>query len=166
MTVVRTAKPGDLDGCVAMLRRVHETSGYPSRWPADPGRWLTPADQLAAWVAEDDGQLAGHVALVQGVRTPCLLRATGRGPGELGGIVRLFVDPAARRQGLARALLDTAAAHARACGLVPVLDVVADSAPAIALYERSGWRLAGTQTATWVTPAGLVPTLRCYVGPG
>lgn len=166
MIVLRRTEPEDLDGCVAMLRRVHEANGYPSRWPADPGRWLTPADQIAAWVAEDDGQLAGHVALVQGVQTPCLLRATGRDSSELGGVVRLFVDPAARRQGLARALLDAAAAHARACGLVPVLDAVADSAPAIALYERSGWRLAGTQIATWVTPAGLVPMLRCYVGPG
>jgi GNAT superfamily N-acetyltransferase len=163
---LRRTEPADLDGCVAMLRRVHEINGYPSRWPADPGPWLTPAGQVAAWVAEVDGQLAGHVGLVQGVPTPCLLRATGRDPGELGGIVRLFVDPAARRQGLARGLLDVAAAHARASDLVPVLDAVADSAPAIALYERAGWRLAGTETATWVTPAGLVPTLRCYVGPG
>jgi ribosomal-protein-alanine N-acetyltransferase len=46
-----------------------------------------------------------------------------------------------------------------------VLDVVDDSLPAIALYERSGWKLAGTQTATWTTPAGVSPTLRCYVGP-
>jgi ribosomal-protein-alanine N-acetyltransferase len=164
--VLRTTEPGDLDGCVAMLRRVHEIDGYPSRWPADPGRWLTPSGQVAAWVAEDDGHLAGHVALVRGVRTPCLLQATGRDAAELGGIARLFTDPAARRQGLARALLDAAAAHARACGLVPVLDVVADSASAIALYERSGWTMAGTQTATWVTAAGVAPTLRCYVGPG
>src|ERR1019366_4153622 len=81
------------------------------------------------------------------------------------GIARLFVDPAARRQGLARALLDAAAGHARTRGLQPVLDVVAGSEPAIALYERSGWELAGTETATWVTPAGSSPTLRCYIGP-
>jgi hypothetical protein len=42
---------------------------------------------------------------------------------------------------------------------------VAGSEPAIALYERSGWELAGTETATWVTPAGSSPTLRCYIGP-
>src|ERR1019366_1063544 len=58
-----------------------------------------------------------------------------------------------------------AAGHARTRGLQPVLDVVAGSEPAIALYERSGWELAGTETATWVTPAGSSPTLRCYIGP-
>jgi GNAT superfamily N-acetyltransferase len=165
MMLLRTREPGDLDRCVAMLRRVHEISGYPSGWPQDPGRWLTPARQVAAWVAEDNGMLAGHVALVRGVRTPCLLRATGRDADGLGGVSRLFVDPAARRKGLAGALLDAAAGHARACGLQPVLDVVADSGAAITLYERSGWELAGTETATWITPAGVSPTLRCYVGP-
>jgi ribosomal-protein-alanine N-acetyltransferase len=164
--LLRTREPEDLDGCVAMLRLVHEISGYPSNWPHDPGRWLTPAGQVAAVVAEDDGQLVGHVGLVQGVRTPCLLRVTGRDPTELGGITRLFVNPAAQRQGLARALLDAAAAEAAARGLQPVLDVVDDSKPAIALYERSGWELAGTATATWVTPDGVTPTLRCYIGPG
>jgi len=163
--LLRTRTPEDLDGCVAVLRRVHETSGYPSGWPQDPGRWLAPAGLVAAWVAEDDGRLAGHVGLIHGVRSPCLLRATGRDAGELGGIARLFVDPAARRKGLARALLDTAAGHARTRGLQPVLDVVAGSEPAIVLYERSGWELAGTETATWVTPAGSSPTLRCYIGP-
>jgi hypothetical protein len=38
--------------------------------------------------------------------------------------------------------------HALARGLQPVLDVVDDSRPAIMLYERSGWTLAGIQTAT------------------
>jgi GNAT superfamily N-acetyltransferase len=165
VTVIRAREPEDLDGCAGILRRVHEITGYPSGWPRDPGRWLTPAGQVAAWVAEDDGQLAGHVALVQGVRNKCLLQATGRDARELGGIARLFVDPAVRRQGLARALLEAATSAARARGLQPVLDVVADSQPAIALYERSGWELVGTQTATWVTPAGISPTLRCYVGP-
>ncbi len=162
---IRPREPEDLARCVAILRRVHEISGYPSRWPDDPERWLTPAGQVAAWVAENDGRLAGHVALVQGVRTECLLRATGRDASELGGVARLFVDPGARRKGLARALLAVAAGDARARGLQPVLDVVHDRGPAIALYERSGWVLAGTQTATWVTPADISPKLRCYLGP-
>ena len=51
-------------------------------------------------------------------------------------------------------------------GLQPVLEVVADSHPAIALYERSGWQLAGTQPATWANPDGTTPVLRGYVRPG
>jgi GNAT superfamily N-acetyltransferase len=162
---IRVREQEDITGCVAVLRQVHQVSGYPSAWPADPGGWLTPGGLVAAWVAETDGLTAGHVALVRGVRNECLLRATGRDPGELGGIARLFVGPSARRQGLAHGLLETATGYAKERGLQPVLDVVADSHAAIALYERSGWKLVGTQTATWTTPASVSPTLRCYIGP-
>ncbi len=162
---IRTRQPEDLDGCVAVLRRVYETTGYPSGWPQDAARWLSPVGQVAAWVAEDDGRLAGHIGLVQGVPTQCLLEATGREASGLAGIVRLFVDPGSMRKGLARALLAVAAGYAKARGLQPVLDVVADDEGAVALYEGSGWKLAGTQTATWVTSAGVSPTLRCYVAP-
>ena len=93
------------------------------------------------------------------------LRAAGLAPGELGGITRLYVDPSARRQGLARALLQTATDRAVAHGLQPVLDVVADSRPAIALYKRAGWQLAGTQTATWANADGPTPVMRCYLRP-
>ena len=160
---VRIREPGDLPACVAALRRVHETSGYPSRWPDDPARWITPANLVTAWVAEHDGGIAGHVALVRGMRLECLLRATGLPAEALGGITRLYVDPAFRRLGLARSLLDAAADAAAARGLRPVLDVVAYARPAIALYERAGWQLAGTQPATWTDPDGTVPTLRCYL---
>lgn len=162
---IRTREPGDLAACVTVLRRVHELSGYPSRWPDDPGGWITPRNMLAAWVAEHDGRVAGHVTLVQGLRMDCLLQATGRQVAELGGVARLYVDPGARRHGLARALLDAATAGAVARGLLPVLDVVDDARPAIALYERAGWRLAGTQPATWTDPDGSTPTIRCYIGP-
>jgi GNAT superfamily N-acetyltransferase len=162
---IRVREKEDVTDCVALLRQVHQVTGYPSGWPEDPGGWLTPAGLVAAWVAEHDGLIVGHVALVRGARAQCLLQATGGGPDQLGGIARLFVDPAATRQGVARALLEAATAEAWARGLQPVLDVVDDSRPAIALYERSGWKLAGTQTATWTTPAGVSPMLRYYVGP-
>ena len=162
---IRIREATDLAGCVAALRRVHEASGYPSRWPEDPGGWLTPRGFVAAWVAEHDGVIAGHAALISGVRLQCLLRATGLAPGELGGITRLYVDPSARRQGLAQVLLETATDCALAHGLRPVLDVVADSRPAIALYERVGWQLAGTQTATWANADGTTPVVRCYLRP-
>jgi len=38
----RTRKPDDVDGCVAVLRPVHEISGDPSGRRQDPGRWRTP----------------------------------------------------------------------------------------------------------------------------
>jgi len=151
--------------CVTLLRTVHEVSGYPSVWPPDPAGWLAPVGLVAAWVAETRGLISGHVALVPGAPAQCLLRATGRDPDQLGRIVRLYVDPAARRRGLARGLLEAATAEAREHGLQPVLNVMADGHAAIALYERSGWKLAGTQPATWTTPDGIAPMMRYYVGP-
>ena len=162
---VRLRQPADLPACVASLRRVQKASGYPSRWPDDPAAWITPRSMVAAWVAEHDGEVAGHVALVRGLNVECLLRATGLPLEALGGIVRLYVDPGFQRLGLARALLVTVTAAAVDHGLRPVLDVVDDSAPAIALYERAGWKLAGTQPATWTDPDGSIPLIRCYIGP-
>jgi GNAT superfamily N-acetyltransferase len=151
--------------CVAILRRVHEENAYPARWPQDPAGWITPAGLEAAWVAVHDDSIVGHVALVRGMNASCLLHATGRDASELGGIVRLFVDPSARRVGCARELLEAATSYAVAQGLQPVLDVVDDGLAAIALYEGAGWQLVGTELATWVTPAGLRPKVRWYVLP-
>jgi GNAT superfamily N-acetyltransferase len=162
---IRVRVAQDLPACTEVLRRVHEANGYPGRWPRDPAGWISPAGLMRAWVAETGGAIAGHTGLVHGMQAGCVLRATGRGAGELAVVARLFVDPAARRAGLARELLDTAKAHAVAGGLQPVLDVVEGSHAAIALYERSGWRQAGRERATWTTPAGLTPMLRYYVWP-
>src|SRR5580693_5756862 len=162
---IRPRAPEDMPECVAVLRRVHETDGYPSRWPRDPAGWLTPAGLEAAWVAVAGDSIAGHAALVRGVNASCVLHATGRDAGELGEVARLFIDPAARRAGHARELLEIVTGHAVARGLQPVLDVVDDSLAAIALYEEAGWQLVGTEMATWVTPAGIRPKVRWYVGP-
>jgi GNAT superfamily N-acetyltransferase len=151
--------------CVAVLRRVHEVNAYPARWPQDAAGWITPAGLQAAWVAVHDDSTVGHVAVVKGMNANCLLHATGRDAGELGGIVRLFVDPPARRAGCARELLEAATSYAVAQGLQPVLDVVDDGLAAIALYEGAGWRLVGAELATWVTPAGVRPKVRWYVLP-
>jgi hypothetical protein len=45
---VRSRQRADLDGCVLALAAVHKTGGYPSNWPDDPARWLTPAGMLEA----------------------------------------------------------------------------------------------------------------------
>ena len=58
----------------------------------------------------------------------------------------LFVAEGARRYGVARALLDAAAAFAReqgAAGLM--LETMADNAPARALYRAAGWHEDDTQ---------------------
>ncbi|MEO8810219.1 MAG: GNAT family N-acetyltransferase [Rhodanobacter sp.] len=53
----------------------------------------------------------------------------------------LFVVPAARRQGVARALLIGAANHARSLGAASLsLSTALDNLPAQALYESLGWQ--------------------------
>jgi GNAT superfamily N-acetyltransferase len=58
----------------------------------------------------------------------------------------LFVDDAARRQGVARALLDAAAAFARAQGAAGLmLETGRDNEAARALYRAAGWNEDATQ---------------------
>jgi GNAT superfamily N-acetyltransferase len=161
---IRIRRADDLADCVAVLRRVYEQNGYPGRWPADPAGWIS-HEVVTAWVDIGGGQVVGHVGLGRGLEARCLREATGKEPAETATVVRLFVDPGARRGGVGRALLGAAVAEARARGLQPVLDVEDDSLGAIALYERSGWRLAGRGPAWWLTADGHRPVLRYYVLP-
>lgn len=66
--------------------------------------------------------------------------------GRLWVLNDLYVDEAARRQGIARSLLDAAAAFARGDGAVGiVLETARDNAPARALYRAAGWHEEATQ---------------------
>ena len=66
--------------------------------------------------------------------------------GRLWILNDLFVEQGARRQGVARALLDAAAAFAREDGAVGiVLETARDNAAARALYRGAGWREEATQ---------------------
>ena len=153
-----TRRAGDLDGCVALLARVHAADGYPVHWPEDPGRWLTPDELLGAWVAWRSGALAGHVCLCPAETGPSAA-AWSSGAGvpvdRLGVISRLFVAPDARRRGLGERLLVAACDEASRLGRHPALEVLERDRAAHALYERLGWRRAGPPD----------PTLRRYVAP-
>lgn len=59
-------------------------------------------------------------------------------------VLTLAVDPAARRRGFARALVDAAALMARSAQAdVMFLEVSAGNLPAVALYEAAGFVRAG-----------------------
>ena len=58
----------------------------------------------------------------------------------------LYVDAGARRRGVARALLDAAAAFARSDGAAGIsLETTQDNAAARALYRAAGWNEDATQ---------------------
>lgn len=70
-------------------------------------------------------------------------------------LLTLAVDPAARRSGTARALVqeffDTA--RVKHCDSA-FLEVAADNAPARALYAATGWRESGLRRAYYKAPNG------------
>lgn len=102
--------------------------------------WIhDPAHPVTAWVAQGpDGRLTG-LAHVRAFSRP-LASATG------GYLDDLFVDPSARGQGTARALLDAIAAEGRAQGWGVIRWITAaDNARARALYDQVA------QATQWVT---------------
>lgn len=126
------------------MRRTHELDGYPRYAQQHPARFLAPRHETAAWVAEWDGALVGHVALHDAAvdpTWPAAHRATGLPAERLAVVARLLVSPDLRRGGVGRALLGHATRAAHAAGRRPVLDVQRDSPAAIGLYERAGWQL-------------------------
>jgi GNAT superfamily N-acetyltransferase len=127
---------------------------------------MTPPQEVAAWVAETDVGVVGHVSLHETGAPVTLATAAaraGRAPDQLAVVARLFVGPTGRRGGVARALLAAAVADAHARGLQPVLDVATQLTAAVALYESCGWRRAGVVTIEFADAPGL--DCYVYVGP-
>jgi GNAT superfamily N-acetyltransferase len=168
--VVRDRRAEDLPRCAEVLHEVHLRDGYPTYWHEDPQGFVAGRGTLAAWVAVADGALVGHVTLgtadAVAVWGPCA-EATGRELTGLGVVARLFVAPAARGHGVARALLSAAVDEADrpGRGLRPVLDVTVDNHEAIDFYERRGWVQVGEATLALADPPGATLAMALYVAP-
>ncbi|ONI71215.1 hypothetical protein ALI144C_47065 [Actinosynnema sp. ALI-1.44] len=155
--IIRPRVDSDLDACVSAMAEVHSTDQYPTNWPDNPIRWLTPDGLLASWVAESDGAIVGHVALQHGhgaSTVPAVIEAAGVEPAALASVARLLVVPAVRRQGVAAALMDALGEEAARRGLRLALDTVGHAPAAMAFYERTGWRRVVSETAPWTRPDG------------
>lgn len=147
--LTRPRHDSDIGACVDLVRDVHARDRYPRALPADVRSFLQAPGAYGSWVADRDGQVVGHITLHRrGVAAALEAASTalGRPAGQLAVVSRLFVSPHARGQGIGRLLLAAAAGEAAARGLHPVLDVDADLAAAISLYESCGWVRAGTIT--------------------
>jgi len=144
---VRDLGRQDLADLERLAEIIHHVDGYPIYLPADLRSFVISPDAHGAWVAVEDGDLLGHVALHRRSWEGVMdlgRRTTGLGDDGLAVVARLLVSPTARRRGLGRALLQVAANNARAMGLRPILDVVATYEAAIRLYETEGWERLGT----------------------
>jgi GNAT superfamily N-acetyltransferase len=98
-----------------------------AQWTA--ARWEAQVVELATFVAVVDGRDVG------------IARGAAHRIGDERELISMWVAPTARRQGIGAQLIDSVAAWAKAAGATAlVLGVVADNAPALALYERTGFR--------------------------
>ncbi len=107
---------------------VLHAASFERPWPAADFRALLAAPGVAALGVEEGGLLRGFI----------LLRAVA-GEAE---VLTLAVDPAARRRGLGRALVESAAGALPAVETL-FLEVAADNAAALALYRSAGFEAAG-----------------------
>lgn len=97
-----------------------------STWP--PERWEAQVQEFATFIAVVEGRDVG------------VARGAGHERSDVRELIGMWVDPAARRRGIAALLIETVATWAKQSGAsVLVLDVVEDNAPAIALYEHAGF---------------------------
>ncbi|UGQ14189.1 GNAT family N-acetyltransferase [Yinghuangia sp. ASG 101] len=163
---VRPFDDKDLPGAVAALVNVHATDGYPVEGVDRPEFWLRSPKVIASWVAEADGKIVGHVAVMkpQGEDSASLwAKQNGDGDGNVAVLARLFVIQEARHQAFGRSLVNTAMRYARRGQLRLVLDVMAKDRSAIRLYEHLGWTKIGSTTHHY--GENLHTDAMCYVAP-
>ena len=100
-----------------------------AEWAADATRWAG-GTESASFFAEVDGDIVGMVGVF-----------IDAGAGEL---VAMWTAPEARRQGVARQLIDTVTQWCREAGLAVLRTGVADGNDAAArLYERARFEPTG-----------------------
>ncbi len=144
--------PADLPPLLAVLQRVHEQEGYPVRAGAVSADWVAAPGELDGAVAAVEGRVVGHVALHpadhpdEGEALALWQRATGRGPGGLAVVSRLFTDRST--PGAGTLLLAHAVRRAADLDRTAVLLVDPDS-PARAFYLRRRWQEVGTAVQHW-----------------
>lgn len=149
---IRAADEGDRDAIVAMwlaLGRAGRDADH--RYVLMPGldravdalvggEWLDPGGPSRAWVAQDEhGRIAGYVA----ARPVEPHWAVQQPPTIL--VTDLFVEPAYRRSGVGRSLVDAVRAHALAVGVAVVeVGTLALDEQAVGFWRSVGfgdWRL-------------------------
>jgi ribosomal protein S18 acetylase RimI-like enzyme len=125
---LRPAEPGDEPALV----RLEEVSFRTDRLTRRSFHRLLRRETAACWVAMVGAALAGYVLVLYHRGT------------SLARLYSIAVDPAFRRRGIARRLIEAAEAAARERDFVYMrLEVRRDDAPTVALYEATGYRPFG-----------------------
>jgi ribosomal protein S18 acetylase RimI-like enzyme len=124
---IRAATAGDVEGILA-LWAVGRTAHAVTEDRAEAVRLLLATDPQALWVAELGGAIVGAVIAAW--------------DGWRGNIYRLAVDPAHRRRGVARRLVEAGERSLKARGATRVTALVAyEDERAGAFWDRAGYPL-------------------------
>ena len=137
---IKRATVEDLDAVAPLFDAYRGFYGQASDLPRARG-WLQArmqAGESVVLLAEAESKALGFVQLYP--------MFSSVGTARTWVLNDLYVDAAARRGGVARALLDAAADFARDDGARSiVLETTRDNAPARALYRNAGWNEDQTQ---------------------
>ncbi len=123
----------------AALAELH-AAAFDEPWPADDILRFAEGRGGFALAVEDGGALVGFIL--------CRLIA---GEAE---VLTLAVRPAARRRGIARALLEAALGLAQPTAETMFLEVAADNPGAVALYEGAGFETVGRRAGYYGRAGG------------
>jgi L-amino acid N-acyltransferase YncA len=132
-------EPGDA-GEVLRIYQAGLDGGQASFETVAPATWAAfAATKLDghSWVAVEDDQVLGWIAVTAVSPRPVYA-----------GVVEhsVYVDPAARGRGVARALLDALIASTEAAGIWTIQSgVFPENAASLRLHERAGFRVVGTR---------------------
>ena len=139
------------------------SSRYPFRdpLPFPVEQFLHADDARAAWTAEIDGRIVGHVCRIgpptgsadaEAMNNACA-EAHDRPVDELAWVSTLFVGLGARGAGVGRRLLQVVVDDIRAAGLAPCLEVLLTHAGAYGLYRATGWQEVMRLRPEWLLDA-------------
>lgn len=132
--IIRTMQKGDVAAVAALEAQI-----FPMPWSAAGFADTLPREDIIFLVAYEQDELLGYVGIY------CTL--------DEGEITNVAVAPAARRRGIARALL-TELKQQLACRNVAriVLEVRVSNEPAIRLYKQMGFSVLGVRKNFYEKP--------------
>jgi len=137
---------------VALLAALHKDCFVSGRWSAAQLSGSLDLPTTVGFIAEADRQAAGFI----------LCQMT---PDEEAEVLTICVKPALRRKGIGAVLLNSAFAAARERKAARLfLEVAADNAAAIALYEKTGFRAIGTRSGYYARAGGAVDAVVMETG--
>ncbi|MGW4343795.1 N-acetyltransferase family protein [Streptomyces sp. NPDC004690] len=163
---IRPFEDADLPGAASALVEVHATDGYPVEGVENPENWLRSADVIAAWIAQSEKGVVGHVAVMKPHGEEAVrmwVSQSGEDERNIAVLARLFVVKDARGRATGEKLMKAAMEYAQRSNLRLVLDVMVKDRAAMRLYERLGWSRIGDAKHRYGN--GQEIDAVCYVAP-